>query len=109
MELVILEHLKQFGLKSEIHVADLIEKDRSTIRQLKFSRRALKCSSEGASFVTEQFALHEFGRKGSAVQFQEDLSRTKRLIVDVTRQDFFAHAGFTLQQNRHIGSRQSLQ
>src|SRR5580692_5530217 len=89
MELSILKYLEQFGLKPEIHIADFIQQNGSTVRQLKLSGCALECAGEGASLVAEQFAFHQLRRKRSAVDLQKDLARTHRLIVNMARQHLF--------------------
>jgi hypothetical protein len=97
IKLAILEHLEQFGLKSKIHIADLIQKNRAAIGQLKLSGITFEGARKRASLIAEQFAFHEFGWERCTIQFQEDLPSTKRMIVNVTRQDLFAHASFALQ------------
>src|SRR5579884_1186057 len=67
-ELVILEHLQKLGLKTEVHVADFVQKNGPAVGELEFSGIGLKGASEGAALVAEQLALDKLAWERGAVQ-----------------------------------------
>ena len=60
-------------------------------------------SGEGSFFVAEEFAFDQAGGDGGAVQFHEGRVGAAGEAMDGAGDQFFAGAGFTLNQDRGIG------
>jgi hypothetical protein len=61
LELVFLQHPKQFGLRLEGELAHFIEEQRSSLRELEPADAAIQGTGESAFHVTEQLAFHKTG------------------------------------------------
>ena len=48
--------------------------------------------------MAEEFALHEFGRDGDAVDGDEFAGGLSALLVELAGEEFLAHAGFAEEQ-----------
>ena len=59
LELLLLEHAQQLGLKIEPHLGDFVEQQRSAVRALERAFDALDRAGERALLVTEQRALDQ--------------------------------------------------
>ena len=60
LKLPLLQKAEQLGLNLRQDIAELIEKDRSTMRQLHLTFFQLVRARKGPFFVAEQFALQKF-------------------------------------------------
>jgi hypothetical protein len=63
--------MKRLGLQREIHLPDLVEKDRAAVCGLDQSLLPRRCSGEGASLVPEEFRFEKRRRDCSAVEVDE--------------------------------------
>jgi len=80
-----LEHAKEFWLRGEGKLADLVEKQRPPLRRLERSRPRRDRTGERAAGVAEQLALEQRRRHRGAVDRDERLVRARRLIVQRAR------------------------
>src|SRR5262245_17814786 len=69
--LLLLQSAQQFRLEFEWNVANLVQEQTSTVRQLKPADSLRDSAGEGAFLVAKQFALQEAGGNGRAVEFDE--------------------------------------
>src|SRR5437870_3116969 len=74
-------------------VADLVEEDGAAMGRLELADLELVGAGEGASLVTEQFALQQVPRHGGAVDFDEAPSPPGGEMVDRVCDELFAGAG----------------
>jgi hypothetical protein len=77
-------------LSRRVHLGDFIEKQRPAFGRAEQSRMIVSRAAEGASFVTEQFALNKVLRQCRAVQRDERLAAARSQIVDRTGNQFLA-------------------
>jgi len=66
-------------------------------------------AGEGSALVAEQFAFHQSGGQRGAVQFDIRALLPKALVVDGSGDELFSGAGFTLNQDRSVGTRHHLE
>ena len=60
-ELAVLQHLQELRLERRVHLADLVQEDRSMIRVLELAELPLVRPREGALLEAEQLALKQLG------------------------------------------------
>jgi hypothetical protein len=89
-------------LQLERQIADLVEKQRTPIRELEAPLSLCERSREGASFVPEEFTLQECTWNCGAIQSNEWPLLSRALVVKGAGNDFFARAGFALNQGYRI-------
>src|SRR5438094_9249891 len=70
-ELPFLEHAQQLGLKLELDVADLIQKYRSAIGQLKAADALRDSAGKSAFLVSEELAFQQACRNGGTVELNK--------------------------------------
>ena len=70
---LLLEHLQQLRLHLQIHVADLVEKQRASVRDLEEALLRRDRAGERAALVAEQLRLEQLLRQPGAVQIDERL------------------------------------
>src|SRR5215467_13647992 len=80
-------------LHADIHVADLIEKQRSALGFTKRTFPVAGCPGEGATHMAKQLAFHELGGNGSAIYCDKRLGRAMAVLVDRPRHELFARPG----------------
>jgi len=99
MELALLQHSQQFGLRRSVQVADFVEKNRSAVRELELAAPRRDGAGERALLVAEQLALDQFSRNAAQLTFTKAPSKTAGL-VNVSGQQFLARSGFAGQEHR---------
>ena len=97
-EYTLLQHPQQLHLHGGIHVADLVEEDRTALGDLEPALARSECAGEGAFLVPEQFALQQLRRYGTAVNRHEGTRPARGSLVDGARGHLFAGAGFAKDQ-----------
>ena len=103
-----LQHAQNFRLQVERQFANLVEKNRSVIRQREASFPLLSRSGKGAFFVAEKFALHERRWDRSAVDCNERLVAPAAGAMDSPGNQLLACPGLTENQNRRVRRRDLL-
>src|SRR5258705_8641837 len=91
----LLEYSQERNLSLSRKVADLIQKNRSTISQLKSSQTPLERAGEGAFFVPEQFGGNERRRNRRAIDSNKSPRRTFRPLVNGARDQLLTSPGLT--------------
>src|SRR4029077_2839009 len=94
LEFLLLQDAKQFRLKLQRDVADLVKKERSLVRQLKASRFLRDRSGECAFFMTEQFTFEKPEWDGRAIQFDKGAFLAAAQVVDCTRDKLLTGSRF---------------
>ena len=59
LELVLLQHAQNLGLRARAHVADFIEEQRAAVRLFEAADALLVGAGEGALLVTEEFRFEQ--------------------------------------------------
>ncbi len=103
VELALLQHSEQLRLRFRRELADLVEEDAPTVRELESAQPPGDGAAEGALFMAEQLALHETGRQGGAVDPDERFVFPLARRVDGAGDQFFACAGFAGDEHRGVG------
>src|SRR5262245_11742753 len=99
-ELPLLEHAQQLGLRQQVHVADLVEKNRPAVGQLELPLLPPDGSRESAALVSEQLALDEINRDGGAVDRDERRLPSWRIEMKGLGDQLLAHAALPHDENR---------
>src|ERR1700683_3492884 len=100
-KLSLLQHTKQGDLHLDGKVANLIEKNSSTVGRLKASNAPLQGSGEGAFLMAKKLGCNQRRRNSSAVHADECPRRTTRSFVNRTSNQFLSGPRFT--RNEHGG------
>src|SRR5215467_5852942 len=97
----ILNELQQLGLCIEVHVPDLIQKQRTATRQFDLTQPTFERSRKGASLVAKQFALKQGDRNRRTVHLHEWTTGSAPAMVEESREHFLSSTRFALEQHRH--------
>lgn len=98
-ERVLLEKTQQLGLQVKGHLADLVEKDRSVLRQFEQPLFATLRVGEGTLFEAEQFALQQILGDRGAVDLDESLAPPVTELMQGARHQFLAGPAFPGDQH----------
>jgi hypothetical protein len=99
LELSFLQDAQQLRLHVHREIADLIEKDRSAIRQLEPPVPRGHGARERTALVSEQLALDQGLGKRSAVDPDEGTCAARAAVMDGAREQLFAGAGLAEQEH----------
>ena len=99
LHLPLLQDPQQLGLKSQLQVAYLVQKDAAVLRQLKFSGPVLRGPGKSAFYVSEQLALQQSGRDGGAVDPDKGAVCPWAVPVDGVGEQLFAGSALAGEQN----------
>ncbi len=105
-EHTVLQHPQELGLQMGRHVADFVQHQGATARQLQYPALALSVVAKGAGGVTEQLALGHVVRHGRAVERHEGMAGAQTGTVAGAGQQLLAGAGLADDQQRRILHRQ---
>src|SRR5207247_9729493 len=96
LELLLLKHAQELGLKVEPHFADLVEEQCAAMRALERAFHPLDGSGERAFLVTDQSTLDEPFRHRGAVELDEVAVAAIALVVNRPRERLLASSSFAL-------------
>ena len=105
LDLALLQHAEQLGLELERQLADLVEQNRSPVRQLEAANLRRVRAGEGAALAPEQLALDEVGRQRRAVDDDHGTGAARAPLVNRAGEQFLAGAGLAGQQHGRVGGR----
>ena len=97
------EHAQELGLKAEGELADLVEKERATIRYFEAALLTVGGAGERAAFVPKQDAFDEVRRDRAAVLNDERALRALRRTMNRAGDELLASAGFAANEHREVG------
>jgi hypothetical protein len=103
LNFAILENLEQLGLEAQIHIADLVEQNGSTLRCLETALPVGGCAGVGSFGTAEQFTLSQFCGECRAIQLEKWAIGTQRKGTEAPCHHFFAHACLPAEQHWNIG------
>ena len=95
----VLERAQNFRLRHRIHVADLVQKQRSARRQLEFSLLLLGRAGERATFVAEELGFDQRLRQRRTVDGDKRFSGPRRPIVNLLCEQVLSRAA--LPEDEH--------
>src|SRR5262249_42184316 len=101
-ELAVLQDMEQLGLERGMEVADLVEEDRPSMRRLELTDLQFVGACAAAALVAGQLAPQEPARHRGAVDLYEGPGPPRRKMVDRARDQLFARAGLTGDQDGDI-------
>src|ERR1700687_3301224 len=102
-EFALLQDPQEPRLQFQRDIPNFIQEQRSVIRQLKPADLLRDRTREGSALVTKKLALEQTTRNGSAVHFYRVAPFSPATIMNCTRDQFLAGAGFSQQQDSRIG------
>src|SRR6266851_5518130 len=105
---MLLENAKQLDLQIGRHVANLVQKDRSSVGELEAAYSAIGGASESAFLVTKQFAFDKTTRKCGAIHLDQRPIPALAIRVHCARDQLLSSASLAENQNRRIGARDQL-
>src|SRR5207247_9881800 len=94
LEHSLLKDTQQLGLREQIHVADLVEEDRSPVGELELPLLPPDRPREGAPLVPEQVALDEIDGDGGAVDGDEGCFPPGRVEMDRLRHEVLPYTAY---------------
>src|SRR5262249_42892152 len=96
-EFSFLNHAQQFDLNAGRHFADLIEKERTSMSQLKAAFLSRNCAGKGASFITKKFSFQERLRDRGTTHLDKGFLNSMALFVNRPGHHLFPRSAFPLQ------------
>ena len=100
MNIAILQHPQQFGLKRKGEFANFIEEQRAVISHFELAAAVADRPGKGPFDVSEQLAFRHAFRQRRAVEIDQRIHRTGRGFVDRFRHQLFTGAG--LSEDQHV-------
>ena len=98
----VLKNSQQADLGGQGQLADLVQKQRSTVGPLEPSLPRLHRAGEGPAFMAEQLRVDQLRRDRSTVHAQERAVGPRRLGVEHARDDFLARSRLAENENGGI-------
>ena len=95
LQFLLLQNAQQFRLHRERHFADFVEKQCAAVRQFEAAGLVFERAGERTSHVAEEFALEQALGHRAAIQLDEGAAISRAVLVDCTRDEFFARAAFS--------------
>src|SRR6202030_1949798 len=77
LELLLLQHAQQFGLRLQRHIADFVEEESAAVGCFELALAARDRAGESSFFVTEQLALDQLARERRAIDRDKRLARAR--------------------------------
>ena len=102
---VLLKHAQQLGLQRKGELADLIEKDRSSLGRAEHAQHGLLGARECAADVAEELALEKTLADTRAIDRDERPLRPQALGKKPPGNQFLPRAAFAFNQNTTVGNR----
>ncbi len=100
LELALLQHAQQLGLKRGRDVTDLVQEQGAAVRHLEAALALPLGAGERAFFVPEEFALQQRLGQRRAVDADKGFALARRQAVDGSGDHFLAGAALAAQQHR---------
>ena len=101
--LATIQEAQQTHLHRTRHLAELIQKERAFFCGGDESGLCSSRTGKRTFFVAEEFALQQFPAHRSAVYGQKRSAGPPAEVMEQSRGDFFARAGFSLNEDRRVG------
>src|SRR4029077_959112 len=99
LELLLLEGAQQCGLEFQADVADLIQKQRASVRQLESTLSLDQGTGKGSLLMAKQFALQQPRRDRGAVDARIGAFAPRAEVVNRARNQFLSGACFSVKQD----------
>ena len=82
---MVFQHTQQLGLRGDRHLANLVQQQRSFLRQFETTRPTLHRAGESTFFVPEDFAFNQGFRNRGAVDGHEWFVLARTHVMDGPR------------------------
>src|SRR5260370_2351462 len=105
LKFLLLQNSQKLGLQFERYIADLIQKQRSLVRQLESSNPLGYGACKRAFLMTKQLAFEKAKRNGCAIHFYKRMTLARAQIVNCAGDHFFASTRLALYEDRRIRRR----
>jgi hypothetical protein len=99
LELLLLEHAQQFALNAEGKLADFVEKQRATVRQLELADFSGSGAGVSAAFVAEEFVFDKPFGNGGSVERHKRMLGARAEMMNRAREELFSGAALSEQEN----------
>ncbi len=104
-----LEDAQELGLHVEREIADFVEEHRAALGELERALARGDRARERAALVAEELALDERVAHRAAVDDDERLALSRRVLDDGAREDVLAGARLALEEHGALGRRDALE
>src|SRR6266850_5212111 len=101
----LLEDPKKFALHLQRNFTDFVQENGAAVRGFEASRAVFDCAGEGASDVSEEFALKKFFGNGRAIDPDERFVFSLAAPMDFSRYQLLACASFAQDKHGGFGGR----
>src|SRR5712692_6591363 len=99
---MVLKDVQQFGLQVRAHLRNFVEEDGALVGEFKFPGFRTNGAGESALFESKQFGFEQFAWQRGAIDLDESLAAARRSHVDHARDNFLAHAAFSVNEYRYV-------
>ena len=104
LKLFLLKHTQQLRLRLDMHIANLVQKQRPPIRKLKLALSPCSRPGKRASLMPEQLALDQLCRQRRRIHRNKRPRLSSALLVNRPRDQFLSRTALPANQNRSICS-----
>ncbi len=99
-----LDGAQQLDLHGQRQLGHFVQEQGAAVRGLEQARLVGMGAGEAALLVAEEFAFHQLGRDGAAVDRHERPGRTRALFVDGARHQLLAYARLAQDVHRRLAA-----
>jgi hypothetical protein len=107
--LAFLQYTQQLDLNGHGQIADLVEEQGAAVGLLEPAGLGRQGAGEGAFLVAEEFGFHQRFGKGAAIDRDKGAAAARAEVVDMTRHQLLAGAGFADDQHARLAGCDLLQ
>src|SRR5579864_2259412 len=101
-KLSVLQDVQELCLQHRTHLANLVQQDGSFVAQLELAGLGPRGAGESTLLISKQLAFKQVGRQRRAIHFEQRIAGAGRQLVNEPRQNFFAYATLTQQEDGDI-------
>src|SRR6266851_390578 len=108
LDLAFFQYAQQLCLHGYGHVADFVQKERSTVGLFEFAEMLGRSTCKCTLFVAKELRLNQFRWHRRAIQGDKGMFLPRRFFVDGARDQFFACASFPEDADARLARRDAL-
>src|SRR6266446_7750525 len=103
LKFLLLQNSQKLGLQFERYIADLVQKERSLVRQLESSNPLGDGAGERAFLMAKQLAFEKAERNGCAIHLYKCVALARTQVVNCTGDNLLAGTRLALDEDRRVG------
>src|ERR1700730_5343983 len=102
LKFLLLQHSQELGLQFERYIADLIQKQRSLVRQFESSNPLGYGAGERTFLMAKQLAFEKAQRNGCAIHLYKRLTFARAQVVNCASDHLFAGTRLALNEDCRV-------